>query len=175
MPSQGDIPLGLCQCGCGQPTKIATRTSRKRGTIRGVPQKYACGHKGIPIHASYRVDQKTGCWNWTGKLTRYGRPRIRRDGRLRFAYVILYEEMYGPVPKGTELHHRCENPACVCPDHVTPLARAPHRQAHSSLTWDDVREIRSLRGKVRQVDLARRFGVPQSHISKIQLGETWRE
>src|SRR5690242_12731080 len=35
---------GLCQCGCGQPTKIAPETSRRDGLVKGMPKKYLHGH-----------------------------------------------------------------------------------------------------------------------------------
>jgi hypothetical protein len=40
-PERGD---GLCQCGCGQKTKIAGRTSARDGTFRGYPLTYLHGH-----------------------------------------------------------------------------------------------------------------------------------
>ena len=35
---------GLCQCGCGQKTKVPDRTSIRDGAFRGVPRKYLHGH-----------------------------------------------------------------------------------------------------------------------------------
>jgi hypothetical protein len=37
-------PPGICRCGCGEPTEIATKTNYKRGAIRGEPQRYRQGH-----------------------------------------------------------------------------------------------------------------------------------
>lgn len=42
--SSGEIPLGFCQCGCGQRTKIATQTCRTFGWIKGRPKRYVQGH-----------------------------------------------------------------------------------------------------------------------------------
>lgn len=39
-----EIPLGLCQCGCGRPTWIPTRTDIPRGRVKGVPVRFAKGH-----------------------------------------------------------------------------------------------------------------------------------
>ena len=38
------IPFGLCHCGCGSKTKIATISSKKYNQERGQPQKYLYGH-----------------------------------------------------------------------------------------------------------------------------------
>jgi hypothetical protein len=35
---------GLCECGCGQATKIAPRTNRRRGQVRGQPIRFVTGH-----------------------------------------------------------------------------------------------------------------------------------
>lgn len=54
--------------------------------------------------------------------------------------------------------------------------RTTHGEAHwcSILKEEDVKEIRRLRGKVRQKDLAKRFGVTQPAVSFIQLGKGWK-
>lgn len=36
---------GLCECGCGRPTRIATVTSRTRGQAAGKPLRFINGHK----------------------------------------------------------------------------------------------------------------------------------
>lgn len=38
------IPKGYCQCGCGEKTPIATRTSRTDGRVKGEPVRYVRGH-----------------------------------------------------------------------------------------------------------------------------------
>src|SRR5229473_4969324 len=46
-----DIPLGICQCGCGRPTKIAPRTHRNRGWIKGRLLRFVdCHNLGRLIH-----------------------------------------------------------------------------------------------------------------------------
>lgn len=38
------IPKGLCQCGCGRPTPIASRNRKNLGWIKGEPLSYLRGH-----------------------------------------------------------------------------------------------------------------------------------
>jgi hypothetical protein len=40
----GTIPLGLCQCGCGRPTKLAAQSSTRLGRVKGQPLAFALGH-----------------------------------------------------------------------------------------------------------------------------------
>lgn len=42
--SQSTIPFGLCQCGCGQKTRIAQRTYTGLGHVKGQPQRFCVGH-----------------------------------------------------------------------------------------------------------------------------------
>lgn len=55
--------------------------------------------------------------------------------------------------------------------------RAGHAKkgAHSKLklTASDVREIRTLLATTSQQEIAERFGVHQTTISRIKLGESW--
>lgn len=34
----------LCECGCGQPTRLARDTDSRRGNVRGQPQRFVLGH-----------------------------------------------------------------------------------------------------------------------------------
>src|SRR5881396_1128832 len=51
MARHDDIPLGLCGCGCGQRTKIATCSDRHNNWIKGQPKRFIYGHnrKSLPI------------------------------------------------------------------------------------------------------------------------------
>lgn len=51
------------------------------------------------------------------------------------------------------------------------------RNANSKLTWDSVREIRALygSGNITQVQLSKKYNVAQTVISKIVIGQAWKE
>ena len=52
------IPLGLCQCGCGEKTKIATRTRTQWGHVKGEPLKFISGgHAGRNPNAVTRMPE----------------------------------------------------------------------------------------------------------------------
>lgn len=57
-------------------------------------------------------------------------PRGRRGGRNVFLHRLLWEEAYGEIPVGLELHHVCENRACVNLDHLELVTRREHAQLH---------------------------------------------
>jgi hypothetical protein len=43
------IPLGLCQCGCGAKTKISTSNDARHGYIKGQHRKYISGHEVVDM------------------------------------------------------------------------------------------------------------------------------
>jgi hypothetical protein len=44
MEQEPVIPVGLCQCGCGRRTGVASMTNKKYGYIKGEPLRYCHGH-----------------------------------------------------------------------------------------------------------------------------------
>lgn len=59
----------------------------------------------------------SNCWIWTAsKRSGYGAFGIKR--RIQQAHRLSYEQVHGQVPY--LLRHRCDNKACVRPDHMEP-------------------------------------------------------
>lgn len=76
--------------------------------------------EGSEIDGKFAEDPHTGCWNWTGALTK-GYGRIKVGGRTRIAHRVVYERLVGPIPEGLHLDHLCVNPRCIRPEHLEPV------------------------------------------------------
>ena len=120
------IPVGLCQCGCGELTPIATRSYLGRGVIKGRPARFVnAGHatrKAANEH--YRVEDrgyKTSCWVWQLSTDRDGYGNLWARGTSQKAHRVYYEDHVGPVPKGLQLDHLCRVRSCVNPEHLEPV------------------------------------------------------
>lgn len=132
-----------------------------------------------------KIAAETGCWEWTASKTR-GYAVIRANGRWCRANRVSYDLYCGPIADGMHVLHRCDNPACVNPEHLFLGTNADNmadkvakgRQlpgsAHSlaKLTDADVLAIRNAEG-VTQLALATKYGVGQQQISRIRSGKRW--
>jgi hypothetical protein len=102
---------------------------------------------------------------------------MKIEGRVSMpAHRAYYMKHRGPIPTGLHLDHLCGVKRCVNPAHLEPVTPAVNarRAPRTRLTLDSVAEIRSLvLAGVQQKDVARRFGVARSHISKIVAGRKW--
>ncbi len=143
------------------------------------------------------VDKSGGpdaCWPWIGTTDpKNGYGHVTFLGRRTTAHRIAYELHYGVrIPEGLNGLHSCDNPICCNPTHISPDTQASNleemrekgrgyqfpvifgeKSPHAKLTDAEVAEIKAeyLRGEVSQSGLAKRYGVAQSHISRLVRGE----
>lgn len=138
------------------------------------------------LTAKICINTKTGCWEWTASKHRDGYGQIWVNGTMRKAHRASYELHFGPIQDGMNICHRCDNRACINPDHLFSGAPADNssdmtakgRQARginhprAKLSEADVIAIRAAVG-VTQQDLAAQYGVYQQLISYIRSGKGW--
>lgn len=164
-------PSGLCKCGCGERTKAPKYNQARRGYVAGEPYDYIVGHNNRRFKDEWIVEDRgfeTPCWIWQGRTDPHGYGRLKEK---TIAHHWTYEEANGPLPKKTHLHHRCEQPSCVNPEHLEPTTMREHRRRHAKLTPEQVEEIR--RATTTQKEAAAQYGVTEGHIGTIRRRESW--
>jgi hypothetical protein len=169
------MPDGLCECGCGERTRIAPKSGRSRDWVRGEPLRFIAGHQLRRTPHAFIVDAG-GCWIWQRHVESngYGKcwdPRTRRPGA--WAHVVEWEKAHGPVPAGLELDHLCRVPACVNPEHMELVTSGENtrRGASAKLTWPVVRQVRAV--VEPHTVTAERLGVHPSVICRVRSRKSW--
>jgi hypothetical protein len=172
------MPEGLCQCGCGRPTKPADRNRPKAGWVKGEPRPFLKGHGRWVGHGpEFVVHPTTGCWLWERNKLPAGYGLLRRRNKGMLAHRVFYEDAYGPIPAGMVIDHLCRVPSCVNPAHLQAVSQAENvrRGSAARLTLAKALEARALVAQGHAYrDVARRFDVSTSCINEIVNGRNWR-
>lgn len=184
---QPSVPVGLCQCGCGESTPPYKASAQRRGIVQGEPMHYLPGHVRRRVVDLYRVEDRgfsTPCWIWRGAVhPRSGYGDIRRkELPIRRAHRFFYIQACGPTE--LPLHHLCEVKLCVNPAHLQPVSHAEHKKLHpnrrgcyaAKLNPGQVREIRRLvAAGASQSAVAREFGITRVSVNNVVNRRTWAD
>lgn len=196
LPLDFDTPK-LCECGCGQPTRIADSTNASRGWIKGQPIRFIHHHQKIqpPIERFWskvnKTDDPSQCWLWQSAFDQDGYGLFKVNSRMVRAPRYMYQLVKGAIPLGYHVMHSCDNPPCVNPNHLSvgtgkdnhhdsSLKGRRHNQQGAlnncaKLTSDAIVKIRQLHGQgLSNKEIAKRFHVSRSNIGFICARQTWR-
>lgn len=146
-------------------------------------------HSGVTVYESFdaKVKKTNGCWLWTGTKNGDGYGIVLIDGKSIRAHRFSYERFVGKIPTGKIIMHKCDTPACVNPKHLQVGTKAENnadtanKRRHNygldhwngRLSAQDIDAIRQS-NEVHRI-LAKRYGVNQSHISRIKSGEAHKQ
>lgn len=139
-----------------------------------------------------KVDRRgpDDCWNWLGsKHQGYGYFRSA-PREMTLAHRFSYAQTNGDIPEGMVICHHCDNPSCVNPSHLfcgtqadniadckakNRVSRKPPcmGSAHKLAKLTEQQAIEIYRATGTQGEIAKRFGVTQTKVSKIKRGVSW--
>ncbi len=130
----------------------------------------------------HKDHQGDSCLIWPFARNVDGRAHMFRVKPCRVMCTLRHGE---PPAPNYEAAHSCGkgHEGCIHPAHLrwaTPAENAKDKIGHGTaktagrLTPDDIREIRSLRGTVRNIDIAKKFGISDGHVANIFRGAKWK-
>lgn len=189
----------VCQCDCG-----GTARTKASSLLSGDTVSCGCYFRERQIYrrckriyksdderwADYASAEGEGCWEWKGPRSN-GYGVFNTGGKALRATRIAFEKAYGPSDRSMFICHKCDNPACIRPDHLflgtaadnnadkiaKRRANGPSgsRNIKAKLTEKDVLEIRSrLSAGAAATSVAEEFGVSRGAIYAIQTKHSWR-
>jgi hypothetical protein len=129
-------PNGLCWCGCGALTPLATNTNLKRGILRGSPVRYITGHQNLA-----RSGVNSSSWKG-GRIRRssgYIHLRLPDRPDAVNGYVpehrVVWEQANGRLLLPTEdVHHVNGVKDDNRPENLVALTRREHLRSHGHNT-----------------------------------------
>lgn len=133
------------------------------------------------------INQATSCWEWARCLDTGGYGSAWFRGTLWRAHRVSWFLFRGSLPADDLVLHRCNNRACVNPehlflgDHSVNMAdmrnkeRCVERHHNCRLTREDVLEIIRIAqdGFTTQTEIGRRFGIGGATVNNILRGRRW--
>lgn len=132
------------------------------------------------------LDPDTGChnWRWADGAKGY-RGLINFQRRRRLPYHVSWELSNGPIPKGSQINHSCNNGRCVNVAHLYLGDQFGNMQdtvkagnhAMQKVTWEQVKEIREryAPGQISHEKLAREYKVTAAAIRHIIINKTFHD
>ena len=149
-------------CGCYKINKLMIRN-----TTHGLTKH--------PLHKVWG-SIKDRCLNINAKAFKnYGGRGITICKKWEYNFKIFYDwSIQNGYKKGLTIE-RIDNDKGYFPENCTFATRAEqsHNTRATKLTWEKVNEIRSLKGKIYQCEIANIYGVNGSCIQRIFNNNTW--
>ena len=71
----------------------------------------------IPFWPHKDINGK-GCWIWRGGKNKNGQGVVRHEGRNWVTSRLAWTLVYGPIPNGLWILHRCDDASCINPNHL---------------------------------------------------------
>jgi HNH endonuclease len=131
----------------------------------------------VTVLTNTRIDAQSGCWFWLGCKDKDGYGQVRFQQKQCRTHRFVYEFLYGTLPQGTVVCHRCDQPSCINPEHlfsgtigdnVRDMVSKNRNVGNTKLSKEQRQEILNLRlSGVPQNVLAKQFNVTRTTIQEI--------
>jgi len=122
------------------------------------------------------------CWNWTSYQNKFGYGRINVGGKIKYSHRIAWRLVYGEIPNGQFVCHKCDNPSCNNPNHLflgtmqdNTIDMVRKGRAGRILTKEQVLSMRSLHASgMNCKQLSTQFNTEISNVYRIVNRNRWQ-
>lgn len=137
------------------------------------------------FHTRYTKGSPDECWEWNYHKLPFGYGQTRIGAVAYYSHQIQYFLTYGAYDRSLLIRHKCDNPSCCNPSHLslgTHIDNAQdkvdrNRQSRESftLTDEEILEIHNLYLKgLTQSSIAMKYSLTQSFVSRVISGKRLR-
>lgn len=136
------------------------------------------------FNEKYKINSKTGCWEWQASKAHWGYGAFSLDGKLTSAHRASWKIFKGDITEFMYVCHKCDNPSCVNPEHLflgTPTDN--NNDTHSkgrarkgeSCSWAKISDEDYLKimSDPRPYDqIAKDYNTRSKYVSQLKAGYT---
>ena len=98
--------MKLCECGCGNPSPIAKKTSKHFGHIKGKPTRFIKGHYWRTMTGDRNVNWRGGVSNVKKRNRTYIPNHPKAISGYVHSYILIAEKALGKnLPNKAVIHH----------------------------------------------------------------------
>jgi hypothetical protein len=121
--------VALCQCGCGLPAPISTKTRREKNWVKGEPKKFINGHNARLLSSEEQKRRNSfrdfSRQRFTGSSSNYVKYRGRHMHR-----VVAELKLGRALLPGEIVHHIDGDKWNNDPDNLAVMTQAEHARIH---------------------------------------------
>ena len=131
--------------------------------------------------------KENGCWECSTPVNSAGYPTAKINGKTTTVHRHIYEMVFGKIPDGLVVRHKCDNKRCINPAHLETgtygdnvrdrdergRTATGEKNGNSKLTEAEVRLIKQSLLYFSISHLSETFSVDRKTIRDIRDGKTW--